>query len=223
MLSLTGPTGAEAGLKALRLFLAALLLLTAVVPASLPAQVSDQNGRSMITAVDAALVPQSFKPGLDTLSTGTGAAAILLTGIPLASGYRDSREQGLTVSIAPSFWYAASLSAVYGISELIKSEVGRLRPFPEFDDDPEASFPSRHTALSAAAASFLTVYIRHTELSSTAANLIIASAWTCFAATGALRTASGAHYFSDVLGGALLGCAAGLVGGCLAVRVPSPQ
>ncbi len=215
----TGPMRAEAGRKkTLRTVLTVVLLMTCLIPASLPAQISDISGRNIITVIDEALVPESFKPGLDTLSTGTGAAAVLLPSVPLALGYLDSREQGHTVSLAPSFWYAASLSAVYGVSELIKNGVGRQRPFPEYDDDPNASFPSRHTALSAAAASFLTVYAGNMELSDTARNILVASAWACFAATGALRTASGAHYFSDVLGGALLGCAAGLAGGYLALQ-----
>lgn len=85
------------------------------------------------------------------------------------------------------------------------------RPRPEFKDrlvrESNESFPSGHSSGSMGVFGFLIFLLWQTKLDRRSRLLLSASLAVLIAATGFSRIYLGAHYFSDVIGGYLLGAA----------------
>jgi membrane-associated phospholipid phosphatase len=111
-------------------------------------------------------------------------------------GYKpknDFQHQTINIVVAN----AINLSAVYAL----KNGIGAERP----DQSDNLSFPSGHTAMAFTNASLL--YYEYKD-----SNVWYASSGFLFAtATGILRIANNKHYTSDVLAGAGIGLASGLI------------
>ncbi len=114
--------------------------------------------------------------------------------------------------------YAETVLIANGIKEWGKLLVNRARPYMYYDGYPQdkvedgdwnCSFPSGHTTMAFAGAAFTTmVYCRYFPDSKW--NYAVAGVSFGFAAlTGCLRMASGNHFFTDVLTGALIGTICG--------------
>ncbi|MCF7943518.1 MAG: phosphatase PAP2 family protein [Spirochaetia bacterium] len=195
------------------LFISGLSLFAA--PAESELQVSPAY------TIDRQFIPSAFSPQLDTLSTVTGAAAAALPLFPISLPFLDNFPYLTPNSIEDLLWYAATGGAVYAVSEIIKRGVSRTRPFPDSVNDPDKSFPSRHTALSFASAAFLSAYLwtssdNPLEIGSDGkleTIYLTAAVWGLAVGTGFLRTASGAHFMTDVLAGAAVGILLGAAGG----------
>ena len=120
--------------------------------------------------------------------------------------------------------YAESAVWTLGVKNILKEALGRPRPYlfhadtPASllsDSDPDGeryeSFPSGHTAFAFMTASFITyVYSRGTT-SKTSKILVGAGTFALASGTALLRVVGGMHYPSDVVAGALIGTAAGIL------------
>jgi membrane-associated phospholipid phosphatase len=106
----------------------------------------------------------------------------------------------------------------FGLTEVIKREAGRCRPRDwqgttcsdtDPDDNPHAAFPSSHTSLASA---FAGVHLYEALAYGGTGNWITFAGLESLAvATGTLRVAAGAHSWSDVGAGFVLGHGAGLL------------
>ena len=132
-----------------------------------------------------------YSKPLHIVGTGTAGLAMLT---PALFAIMPSSEW-LTIGTM----YLETLLFANGIKEWTKLLVYRARPYMYFDGYPQdkvedgdwnCSFPSGHTTLAFAGAAFTTMVF-------------------CAALTGALRMASGNHFFTDVLVGAIIGTACG--------------
>ncbi len=105
----------------------------------------------------------------------------------------DSQHQTINIAIA-------NVMAV-SVTEILKRSVKKERP----DQSDDLSFPSGHTTVAFTNAALL--YYEYKD-----SNLWYASSGFLFAsATGILRVANNKHYTSDVLAGAGIGLASGLI------------
>lgn len=164
--------------------------------------------------------PWSPAPGLasDVLGAGAGAALQIGTGYLLESSY-------LAATGAPRPGIAALHEAVVeaeaatfdaGITSLMKRLSGRCRPRARHGDrcDEPDAFPSGHTSAIASIAGARVVGLLRgpfdgPALATRVTGLGLAEAATL--ATGILRVTSGAHSVEDVLVGAAVGHATGLL------------
>jgi membrane-associated phospholipid phosphatase len=147
---------------------------------------------------------------------------LICAAIALARMGRDRRpilrERDDNPGRALLIFLSAALSG--GIAEILQMLIGRLRPdealardrafkglLERFQDTGALSFPSSHTAVAFGAAFALARF-----WPGPGAIALIAAA-----ACGLTRLLAGAHYLSDVLGGALVGYA------CAAILIPRPR
>jgi undecaprenyl-diphosphatase len=115
--------------------------------------------------------------------------------------------------------YAESVALAYGCKELAKTLVARKRPYTYYPDhqpfdapeDGANSFFSGHTTLAFNGAAFASAVFAEYYPDSPARIPVAAGSFALAAATGALRVASGCHFLSDVLAGALVGSATGFL------------
>ena len=114
--------------------------------------------------------------------------------------------------------YAETLLLANGIKEWTKLLVYRARPYMYFDGYPQdkvddgdwnCSFPSGHTTLAFAGAAFTTMVFCQCFPDSNWNYAVAGVSFGLAALTGALRMASGNHFFTDVLVGAVIGTACG--------------
>ena len=114
--------------------------------------------------------------------------------------------------------YVETMLLANGMKEWLKLLVYRARPYMYFDGYPEdkledgdwnCSFPSGHTTLAFAGAAFTTMVFCQCFPDSQWKYAVAGGAFGIAAVTGALRMASGNHFFSDVLVGAAIGTACG--------------
>ena len=115
--------------------------------------------------------------------------------------------------------YGETLLTAYALKELGKHWFSRARPFLYYQDYPEEkigegdaydSFPSGHATMAFAGAAF-TSYVFATYHPDSVWKIPVTVASYSFAiATAAMRVASGNHFPSDVLTGALLGTLVGV-------------
>lgn len=118
--------------------------------------------------------------------------------------------------------YAETLLIANGVKELIKLAVNRPRPYMYYDtesfpkDDIEEgdwanSFPSGHTTIAFASATFasytFTKYFPESKLQIP----IIAGSYGMAAGVAALRLSSGNHFMTDVITGAAIGSLSGFI------------
>ena len=116
--------------------------------------------------------------------------------------------------------YAETMLIANGIKEWLKLLVYRARPYMYFDGYPQdklsdgdwnCSFPSGHTTLAFAGAAFTTMVFCQCYPDSNLKYAVAGISFGLAALTGALRMASGNHFFTDVLVGALIGTTCGFL------------
>ena len=114
--------------------------------------------------------------------------------------------------------YLETMLLANGIKEWTKLLVYRARPYMYFDDYPQdkledgdwnCSFPSGHTTLAFAGVAFTTMVFCQCFPESKWQFAVAGTAFGLAAITGALRMASGNHFFTDVLAGAFIGTTCG--------------
>lgn len=143
----------------------------------------------------------------DIACFATMATPTVLLGLP--------SDQGHIVGIM----YAETLALSLGASTLMKNLIHRDRPYLYFEGYPQnevdsgesgQSFPSRHSILAFASATFTSYVYSKYYPDSEWKIPIIALSYGLAATTSALRVMSGNHFLTDVLAGALIGTAIGL-------------
>lgn len=116
--------------------------------------------------------------------------------------------------------YFETVAMTYGLKELAKNLVVRERPYvygsgapaEEFSNgDYCRSFPSGHTALAFASATFLTMVMGFDDSASSWRLPVCIGSYAVALGVAASRVLSGNHYITDVLVGALIGAACGAV------------
>lgn len=114
--------------------------------------------------------------------------------------------------------YLETLLIANGIKEWTKLLVYRARPYMYFDDFPQekvedgdwsCSFPSGHTTFAFAGAAFTTMVFCQCFPNSDWKYVVAGASFGLAALTGAMRMASGNHFLTDVLVGAVIGTAVG--------------
>ena len=155
-------------------------------------------------------VMRPYNKTLSTVSTVTTAASLAMPAVLLSAPSSEYLKIGIM--------YAETVALTYGIKELIKLIVPRERPYLYYEGYPEdevqsgkshKSFLSGHTALAFAGASFTSYVFCKYHPESKWKIPVIATSYSLATATGVLRIASGNHFATDVLAGALLGAAIG--------------
>ena len=115
--------------------------------------------------------------------------------------------------------YAETLLFANGIKEWLKLLVYRARPYMYYEGYPQkkladgdwnCSFPSGHTTLAFAGAAFTTMLYCQYFPDSKWKYTVAGASFGLAALTGALRIASGNHFFTDVLTGAIIGSICGI-------------
>lgn len=116
--------------------------------------------------------------------------------------------------------YAETMLMAYGLKELGKLCVNRPRPYMYYGDYPQDevdsgdwsdSFPSGHTTLAFAGATFAS-YVFSERFPESAMRLpVMASSYALALGTAAFRIASGDHFLTDVMAGAAIGTACGFL------------
>lgn len=147
--------------------------------------------------------------------------------------YAGTAAMGLTLLTpavlfaAPSedYWkiaaeYAQTFALAYGAKELCKACVDRARPYMYFEGAPQDkiaegdwndSFVSGHSTLSFAAAGFTSFLFCQYFPESDYKSLVVASSFALALSTSCLRLASGNHFMTDVLCGAVIGTGIGIL------------
>ena len=185
------------------------LLLVAISSFSLSADPIYPLDRTEVNSFDRL----TMQPYNKTLDVAGDIASIVSMATPAIFLALPSSEY-LNVGVM----YAETLALTYGTSVLLKSVVNRERPYMYFDGYPEKevesgdsnkSFPSRHTAMAFASAAFSSYVFSKYYPDSEWRIPVIAVSYSIAAATAALRIASGNHFATDVLTGALVGTVIG--------------
>ena len=157
-----------------------------------------------------AAVAEIWSDGINALSFGACAAAIF-------SSYKEDGQVFKNAVV-----YAEGAALTYGITEVLKSAVGRNRPYTYNNNyssdyrlrkDPTSSFPSGHTSSTAYNCFFAASLIDYYYLADDDKWLKVinwGTAATIPIITGYLRTEAGKHFYSDVAGGYIIGAAIGL-------------
>lgn len=169
----------------------------------------DDWKKSDITVMDQLFMRPYSKP-LHIVGTGTMALAMAT---PAIFAIMPSSEW-LTIGVM----YAETLLIANGIKEWTKLLVYRARPYMYFDDYPQdkledgdwnCSFPSGHTTFAFAGAAFTTMVFCQSFPASKWKYVVAGASFGMAVLTGAFRMASGNHFFTDVLVGAVIGSAVG--------------
>lgn len=170
----------------------------------------DTLNKSQIPDLDLLFANPYNKP-LHLVGTGTASLSLLT---PAMFACLPSNEW-LTIGIM----YTETLLFANGIKEWIKLLVYRTRPYMYFDGYPQdkvidgdwnCSFPSGHTTLAFSGAAFTTILFCQYFPDSKWKYAVAGASFGLAALTGALRMASGNHFLSDVIVGAVIGTACGL-------------
>jgi len=124
-------------------------------------------------------------------------------------------DQYLTIGLM----YAEAMATTFLTKVIIKQAVYRERPYMYFGDTPQElvrsekhddSFFSGHTAYAFTAASFASYVFSKYNPDSKWKIPVIAASFSFASATAAFRVASGSHFMTDVLAGAIIGTAIGI-------------
>jgi len=157
------------------------------------------------------LFARPYSKPLHIIGSGTCALALLS---PAMFAFLPQSEW-LTVGLM----YTETLLFANGIKEWIKLLVYKARPYMYFegyptdklaDGDWSCSFPSGHTTLAFAGASFTTMLFCNYFPESKWKFAVAGGSFGIAALTGALRMGSGNHFFSDVIAGAFIGTLCGI-------------
>ena len=150
---------------------------------------------------------QSYNRTLDHTATALEVVSLLTPAVLLS----EDTDQYLTIGVM----YLETAAIAFGTRTVLKHLVERPRPYMYYDDYPQEddwnrSFPSGHTLMSFAGASFASyVFCKYNPGSRWNIPVTVAS-YAIAAATAALRVASGNHFTTDVLAGAAIGTAIGI-------------
>lgn len=157
---------------------------------------------------------------LDDLGTVTCALDMALVPLTVYGGEFLMRNLPKKDGIAVSVMYLESVLLSQTIKDFMKISLLRARPymyFPGYDataikyHDFEFSMPSGHTMNAFMSAAFMTYTFCAYYPESKWRLPVIATSYAIALGTGALRMASGNHFFTDVLAGAGIGTACGLL------------
>lgn len=160
-----------------------------------------------------------YSKGLDTFGTVVSVTDAILPVVAYGVEFLFSnlpKKDGLTVAVM----YLESLFLSNAIKEVVKLSVHRVRPYMYFENydksaikfhDFEMSMPSGHTVNAFMGATFLSYTFCQYYPDSVWRIPVIATSYALAIGTGALRMASGNHFFSDVLAGAAIGSACGFL------------
>ena len=169
----------------------------------------DDWNKSDIAVMDQLFMRPYSKP-LHIVGTGTMALAMATPAVFAIM----PKEEWLTVGTM----YVETMLIANGIKEWTKLLVYRARPYMYFDDYPQdkledgdwnCSFPSGHTTLAFAGAAFTTMVFCQCYPASNWKYAVAGASFGLAVLTGGLRMASGNHFFTDVLTGAVIGTAVG--------------
>lgn len=151
-----------------------------------------------------------YSKKLDYIATGAEIALLLSPAILMAT----DNSQWLTIGTM----YAETFLWAYGLKELGKFAVNRARPYMYFEGYPQESiedydwansFPSGHTTLSFAGASFTGYVFSKYFPNSKWKWLVTGTSFAAASAVGIFRMMSGNHFLTDVLAGAAIGTLCG--------------
>ncbi len=174
---------------------------------------------SDVNALDA-FFARSYSSGLDTV--GTLLCAANLAVFPAAVfGTEFLRDNFPLKEFFPLLtMYAEGWMFSWGIKNILKVSVHRVRPYMYFDvwdmdalenHDFEFSWPSGHTTSAFYGATFLTYAFSVYYPESSWRIPVMVTSYGVAVATGIMRMASGNHFFTDVLTGAALGSICGFI------------
>ena len=156
-------------------------------------------------------VMMPYSKPLSDVSLGIGFAAALTPAVLFV----EPASEYLTIGVM----YAEALVLSFGTKELIKHLVTRERPYMYDPDTPQSlvesdkhdkSFLSGHTTYAFTGAAFASYVFCKYNPESKWRIPVIAASFSLATATAALRVASGNHFMTDVIAGALLGTAIGI-------------
>lgn len=154
------------------------------------------------------LIVLPYNKTLDYVGTGLEVASL---GSVAALATTDTGEWG-TIAVM----YAESVLLSNGIKDLAKAFVSRPRPYMYYDDfliaeDWNSSFFSGHTTTAFTGAAF-TSYVFSSYFPDSKWKVpVIVGSYALATATAASRIASGSHFLSDVLTGAIVGTLSGIL------------
>ncbi len=153
------------------------------------------------------LFMNSYNEVLDNTATIFEVASLLTPAVLLA----EDTDQYFKIGVM----YLETVVIAFGTRTLLKQVVERPRPYMYYanypqEDDWNRSFPSGHTLMSFAGASFASyVFCKYNPDSKWNIPVVVAS-YAIAATTAALRVSSGNHFVTDVLAGAAIGTAIGM-------------
>ena len=148
----------------------------------------------------------------DTISDCTLALSMLTPAALLAAEKSEWKTSAVM--------YAETLLIANGVKELLKLAVNRNRPYTYYEDYPESaaesgdfanSFPSGHSTMAFAGATFATYTFFKYFPESAWRIPVAAGSFSLAISTAALRVRSGKHFLTDVATGALLGGSIGFL------------
>ena len=155
----------------------------------------------------------AYSSSLHKISTVSCVMGIITPGV---LAFATDSSEWLTISLM----YAETFLLANGIKELTKTFVYRPRPYMYFDDYPQKkiyegdwddSFFSGHTTLAFSGAAFTSYVFSKYHPDSPWRFAVAAGTYTLAAATGIMRVAGGNHFATDVLVGAAVGTACGIL------------
>lgn len=154
-----------------------------------------------------------YSRGLDAASDVTQYAAFLMPAAFLCAAPKDDY-------LKIGAMYAGSSVLAFGTRVALKSSVSRDRPYMYFDKrsekeiskgESDQSFPSGHSIMAFNGAVFTATLFALRYPDSKYRVPVTVAAFTLAGSTAALRVASGEHFMSDVIAGALIGSATGFI------------
>ena len=173
----------------------------------------DLKAKSSIPVFDQ-LFMTSYSKGLELTCDITRIGMIAA---PFALfGFTAPKEEWFTIGTM----YAETILWTYGLTDILKVCVNRARPYMYYDGAPSKSledgdwsnaFPSGHTSMCFAIASFSSYVYAMYNPDSNMKWVVTGASFGLAATVGVLRMAGGAHYFTDVFTGALLGTVTGFI------------
>ena len=167
----------------------------------------------------------AYSSSLHKISTVSCVAGLLTPGL---LAFTTDSSEWLTISLM----YAEAFLLANGIKELTKTLVYRPRPYMYFEGYPQKkidegdwddSFFSGHTSLAFTGAAFTSYVFSKYNPDSPWRFAVAAGTYTLAAATGIMRVAGGNHFVTDVLVGAAVGTACGILVPWLHTKISGGQ
>ena len=167
----------------------------------------------------------AYSSTLHKISTASCVVGMLTPGI---LAFTTDSSEWLTISLM----YAEAFLLANGIKELTKTFVARPRPYMYFEGYPQKkidegdwddSFFSGHTTLAFTGAAFTSYVFAKYNPDSPWRFAVAAGSYALAAATGIMRVAGGNHFVTDVLVGAAVGTACGILVPWLHTKIAGTQ